>query len=402
MRIEEGIAKASSYLNYLCSVKPNRRTGSRGNRKATGYFANIVSSFGYEVDTFPFDCLDYTHGPPELSRGQDSYEIFVSPYALASDIEAELVSVSSVDELAGADCEGKILLMRGPICAEQLMPKNFVFYNPEHHQALIALLERRNPAGIITATSRNPDQVGALYPFPLIVDGDFHIPVVHCRDSVGEALASFRGESFRLKLDARRIPSRASNVIAALNRGAAKKIVFTAHIDAYEDSPGASDNGSGTVVLMLLAEMLSEYQGEKCIEIAALNGEDHYSAAGQMDYLERYSDELADVLLVVNIDDVGHKDGRSAFSFYGCSEQQESKMERLFRPFDGLLRGEPWYNGDHMIFVQKGIPALAFTAENIAELMRTVTHTGSDTPDIVDCHKLVQVAASLDSLARAL
>ena len=77
-------------------------------------------------------------------------------------------------------------------------------------------------------------------------------------------------------------------------------------------------------------------------------------------------------------------------------------MERLFRPFDGLLRGEPWYNGDHMIFVQKGIPALAFTAENIAELMRTVTHTGSDTPDIVDCHKLVQVAASLDSLARAL
>ena len=49
--------------------------------------------------------------------------------------------------------------MREAISAEQLMPKNFVFYNPEHHQKTIALLESRKPAGIITATKRNPEQV---------------------------------------------------------------------------------------------------------------------------------------------------------------------------------------------------------------------------------------------------
>ncbi len=31
--------------------------------------------------------------------------------------------------------------------------------------------------------------------------------------------------------------------------------MFTAHIDAFEDSPGACDNGGGTVVLLLLAEL---------------------------------------------------------------------------------------------------------------------------------------------------
>ena len=36
------------------------------------------------------------------------------------------------------------------------------------------------------------------------------------------------------------------NVIARLNPQADKKVVFSAHIDAYEDTPGASDNASGT------------------------------------------------------------------------------------------------------------------------------------------------------------
>jgi hypothetical protein len=35
------------------------------------------------------------------------------------------------------------------------------------------------------------------------------------------------------------------------------------------------------------------------------------------------------------------------------------------------------------------------------ELMRTVTHTASDTPDIIDYHKLVEVAESLDALVRS-
>jgi len=64
-------------------------------------------------------------------------------------------------------------LLKGAICAEQLMPKNFVFYNPDHHKRIYALLEKKKPAGIIAATEKKPEMVGALYPFPLIVDGDF-------------------------------------------------------------------------------------------------------------------------------------------------------------------------------------------------------------------------------------
>jgi aminopeptidase YwaD len=402
MNPDDYASKANDYLQKLCNVKPNRRTGSRGNRAATGFFLDTIRDFEYQYDGKIFECLDYTVGESRLSQADKSFEVYPSPYSEGCDLNVELVVVSSVKELENTRCDGQILLMQGEICAEQLMPKNFVFYNPEHHQQIIALLEERAPVGIITATVKNPDQVGALYPYPLIVDGDFDIPSLYCTELVGEQIAGRQGEEFNMRIEAERSMALGCNVIGRLNPKAAKKVVFTAHIDAYEDTPGASDNASGTVVLLLLAEMLADYQGELGIEIAALNGEDHYSAAGQMDYLKRYGETFEQILLAVNIDDVGYHEGRSAFSFYECPGQLEKRVEAVFSEYDGLMRGEPWYNGDHMIFVQNGVPSAAFTSECMPELMRTVTHTVKDTPDIIDTHKLIEVAEALNELARAL
>jgi aminopeptidase YwaD len=392
------VDKASTYLSTLCGVKPNRRTGSAGNREATEFFASSILQFGYEVDKTPFQCLDYVYGKSSLATDGNSFEINISPYSLGSDISADLITVSTIEELKSTKCKGKILLISGALCEEQLMPKNFVFYNPQHHQELYALLEDKGPAGIITATMHKPEQIGALYPFPLIVDGDFNIPNVFCTDIVGFEIAEKAGEFFELKIESSRIASIANNVIAHKNPRGGKKIVLTAHIDAYEDTPGASDNASGVVVLMLIAEMLADYQGNRCIEIAALNGEDHYSAGGQMDYLNRYGEEFKDILLAVNVDDVGFMKGKSAFSFYDCSPELQIDAKSCFNDFTGLVEGEQWFNGDHMIFVQNGVSSLAFTAEKMPELMATVTHTSLDTPEIIDPSKLVELALALSRL----
>jgi aminopeptidase YwaD len=379
------------------------------------------------LDTTPFDCLDYRCGPPTLLSAEKPFEIFTSPYSLGCDVSSELISVSSVQEIEDLKCEDKILLMRGEVCKEQLMPKNFVFYNPDHHKKLVALLEEKSPAAIITATTRNPDQVGALYPYPLIVDGDFNIPNAYCTDKVGAQLHHKRDQIFRLSIDTERIMATANNVIArknpeaknpeaknpeaknpkaknpkAKNPEAAHKICVTAHIDAYENSPGASDNASGIVVLMLLAEMLSDFRGKSSLEIAAFNGEDHYSAGGQMDYLHRYGNELDRIRLVINVDDVGYVQGKSAYSTYSCPPHIQLKAQSVLGEFENIIQGEQWFNGDHMIFVQKSVPAIAFTAELISELMATITHTHLDTPDVVDPEKIVEVSSALARLIRQL
>ena len=391
-------AKAAFYLQTLCEVKPNRRTESAGNSEATEFFATIVGGFGYDMDTRPFDCLDYIAGPSTLNSGESDFQVYTSPYSRGCSITGELVAVSSLEDLESSQCQGKILLMYGTIGDEQLMPKNFVFYNPEHHQQLIALIEKKGPAAIITATKRNPEMVGALYPFPLIVDGDFNIPIAYCTDLEGGRILERSDSPFECVIQSQRLNSSASNIIARKNLGAPSKIVVTAHIDSYEDSPGASDNASGTVVLMLLAEMFKTSQGEQGLEIAAFNGEDHYSAGGQMDYLERYGNEFSKIQVVINVDDVGYIRGRSAYSTYDLPFGLSKKVHETFDGFEDLVEGEPWFNGDHMIFVQNGVPAIAFTAELMPELMASITHTMADTPENIDPRKLVEVARVLERL----
>ena len=83
---------------------------------------------------------------------------------------------------------------------------------------------------------------------------------------------------------------------------------------------------------------------------------------------------------------------------YGCPHEIEEVVKVVLGDRDGLVSGESWYSGDHMIFVQQGVPALAFTAELMPELMATVTHTLEDKPELVDPKKLVQLAQALRDL----
>jgi aminopeptidase YwaD len=398
--IETECDRAQAYLSILCNSSPHRRTGSPGNRVATKFFAARVRELGYEIDTTPFDCLDWESGRISLTSNGETYRIYTSPYSPGANLSAPVVTVTTIGELEVCDCRGKILLLKGEIAAEQLMPKNFFFYNPDHHKLIYALLEQKRPAAVITATAMDPN-FGALYPFPMIEDGDFDIPSVYCTDFTGEAIATFNANPFRLVIEARRIPSTSSNVIARKNPGAQNKIVACAHIDAKEGTPGATDNASGVVVLLLLAEKLADYTGQLGVELVAINGEDHYSAGGEMDYLRRYGDELGNVALAINIDGAGYIEGKTAFSIYGLPPEMEASARSIFNRFAGLVDGDPWYQGDHMMFVQAGRPSLAFTSEKAMEMLSTVTHSDADTPEIVDCRKLVELAAALNSFIRA-
>jgi aminopeptidase YwaD len=116
-----------------------------------------------------------------------------------------------------------------------------------------------------------------------------------------------------------------------------------------------------------------------------------------MDYLRRYGEDLPKISVAINVDDVGYKQGKDAYSLYECPDEIERRAQNIFGKYNGIIAGEPWYQGDHMIFVQHNKPAIAFTSEKVAELMAAITHTPKDTPDMVDCGKLVEVAQVLQS-----
>ena len=394
--------RAQAHINYLCSVRPNRRTGSAGNRKAGAYLAEQFQELGYEIDQTPFITLDYQTAGAFLSGHPGEAVIHTSPYSPGCNATAELLGVNTLSELEEADAAGKILLLRGELCAEQLMPKNFVFYNPEHHQRLIALLEEKRPAALITATGQSPEAAGALSPFPLFVDGDFGIPSAYCTESTGKLLADHLGQQVRIQIQSKRLPTQASNVLAVCRGTSSRKISLMAHFDTYEDTPGAIDNASGVTILLLAADMLAGYQPQLGLEFIAFNGEDHYSAGGQMDYLSRYGKDLPQIELAVNVDGAAYREGKSAYSFYGCSPERMQSVRSVFQGFPSLVEGEAWYSGDHMVFVQQQVPCLAITSDQMPDLMTTVIHTGNDRPELVSAGQLVEAASALDQLVRAL
>jgi len=298
-----------SHLMMLCEEIRDRSVGSEGNRRATGFLEQELRSLGWQTEASELDVVDWEDGGATLRVVDESLSVLASPYSLGCAVDAQLASASSVEELEQQDLSGKILLLHGDIAEEQLMPKNFVFYNPEEHRRIITLLEQRQPAAIVSATGRNAALAGGVYPFPLIEDGDFDIPSVYTTEEEGRRLLAFVGERATLRSMSTRIPAKAYNVVARKGTDVGRRIVISAHIDAKKGTPGATDNATGVVTLLLLAELLRDYEGDRLLEIAAFNGEDYYLVPGQMDYLNKNQGRFDTIVLNINIDGAGYKEG---------------------------------------------------------------------------------------------
>jgi aminopeptidase YwaD len=308
---------------------------------------------------------------------------------------APLIEASTLDDLIVKDLSQKIVLIHGELAREQLMPKNFPFYNPEMHKKIYQLLEEKSPVAIIAATSRNPELAGGMYPFPLIEDGDFDIPSVYMTDVEGDRLLKFADQKINLNFQSFRLPSKACNIVARKGSDLSRRIVLCAHIDSKKGTPGALDNATGIVTLLALAEKLKEYQGEICVEIVALNGEDYYSAGGQKLYLELNSGKMDTILLAINLDVAGYYKSKTMYSLYDLPDHKATRFKQIFSEQFGFVEGPQWHQSDHMIFVQQGRPAVAITSENFTELSTHTTHTPKDQPELVDCLELKKIAGAL-------
>lgn len=402
--MEPLIQKSQNYLHAFCVEITDRSVGTDGNRAATSYFEKIASSMGWHIETQDFDAIDWIDGGASLCCGEVSFQVYVSPYSMGCDVDGQLISASNLEELEKVDLTGRLLLLHGEIAKEQLMPKNFVFYNPQEHQWIISVLENGAPLAIVSATGRNASLAGGVYPFPLIEDGDFDIPSVYMTDDEGNRLLPYEGKTVLLRSISNRVPGKGCNMIARKGRQSAKSIVVTAHIDSKKGTPGAIDNASGVVVLLLLAELLRDYDGDRQVELVALNGEDYYAVPGQMLYVNRNQERFQEILLNINIDGAGYKEGKSAFSFYGLPEEIEESIKHVIDQWDGVIEGTPWVQGDHSIFIQYGCPAVAVSSQWFTEHIdsQDITHTSKDNIDIVDCGKLVEIAQALNQFIRNL
>jgi aminopeptidase YwaD len=87
---------------------------------------------------------------------------------------------------------------------------------------------------------------------------------------------------------------------------------------------------------------------------------------------------------------------------YDCPEEIAASIRKVFSALEDSVEGEQWYQSDHSIFIQQQVPALALTSDRFVELSTYVTHTPEDSPEIVDCTRVANVALTLRDLVRDL
>jgi aminopeptidase YwaD len=368
---------------------------------ATDLAAAELTRAGFDVARPSFACIAWTDGGARLYAGGEAYPVFVSPFSPACEAEARLVVASSLEELEGLDAAGRILLVRGELTREQLLPKSFPFYKSESHQHLIATLEGKAPLAIIAATGRDPSLAGGLSPFPLIEDGDVLVPSVYMTEADGDRLAGAVGEPVRLSIRSERSDSHGCNVVGRKGSGD-RLLSLLAHIDSKPGSPGALDNASGVVTLLLVADLLRGTSPRSTVEIVLVNGEDYYSNPGEVRFLEDVADRWGDVVLGINLDGVGFDGEPTEYSLYQCPEGVAESVRERFRNMDGALEGLPWFQGDHALFVQQGVPALAVTSGSTRRQVMDVVHTAEDQPGLISCERIVGLAHTLAGLVQDL
>ena len=315
------IKKCKEYLKTLCVDISERCVGSNGNRQATYFFEKELLLRDWETEMVEFEAIDWVENGATLKSDEENFNVLVSPYSLGFRGEGELIPASTIEELSKINAKNKIIFLFGEIAREQLMPKNFVFYNPEEHQKIISILENSGAKAIVSATGRNVALAGGVYPFPLIEDGDFDIPSVYMTEEEGLKLIPKIGKIVFLDSLSKRIPGRGYNVIGKKGNNNSLKIVVTAHIDAKKGTPGAIDNATGVIVLLLLSDLLKDYNGNRLIEIIAFNGEDYYAVPGQINYISTNKNNFNKILLNINIDGAGYKEGLSAFSLFNLPDE---------------------------------------------------------------------------------
>ncbi|MHB1132049.1 MAG: M28 family metallopeptidase [Chloroflexota bacterium] len=384
------VARLASHLRQVCVSVGPRPGGSPANAAAADYIAGVFQASGLAVERQEFACPAWEEVDTCLSVQGLVLPAVANRYSPSCNVAAPGVLLGTMSELEVADLEGKVGVLWGELAADPLSPKSW-FLISEREQRLIALLEEKRPAALITIQPR----LGELE--RLINDPDFHIPSVTVPARAGLALLRARQLTVRLSIASRRAPGSTWNVIGRRAGSGNRRVALCAHYDTAADTPGALDNGGGVATLLALAETLGPARGELGLECIAFGNEDSVPE-GTAPYMDAYADTLGDVLALFNFDGVGHALDVNTVALMAHSPALQALAEEIEARHPWVVWTEPWPESNHSAFAWRGVPSLAFTSR----AARYLAHLRADSIEWASPRRLAALAAFVADVVEGL
>ena len=228
------------------------------------------------------------------------------------------------------------------------------------------------------------------------------IPGVNINAKQAIELISSDAKTAKIVLRQNEYKGSSRNVILDMPGETDKVIVFTAHYDSTSLSQGAYDNMSGSVGLLALAEYFAKAP-HRCSLRFIWCGSEERGLLGSKAYTAAHEDELANVVLNINLDMIGCIMGK----FIACCTAENKLVSYI--EYLGSERGfgirsyQDVYSSDSTPFADKGIPAVSFA--RLAPPNTATIHNSYDTAKVMKAEHMVKdiefITAFADRMANA-
>lgn len=364
----------------LCREIGQRILGTENDRLATEYIESHFLKCGLETSSQIFDCPSWDHRSTTIYNSC-GYKIIppeggACMFSLPCDVTGEIVNLTTVDELINTNIRGKICVISGELKDAPIRMDR----NP-----LLLLLEEKSPLVVIIV-----DSLEHGYMTKHIRDPHFQIPVCCISASSGARILE-DGGIVTVKIDAKRFKSTSRNIFASNTNieSDTKKIRIIAHHDT-SDTTGATDNASGTSIILEVAEAIKDIKLNIPIEFIAFGGEE-YAGLGATEYENKFSNRIDNTSFVINIDAVGGCNCEPRIYLGKGYEELNNvvlRHSKLVGNYHNVIFGDIPLMSDHRIFCKKNIPTVLINHKGIVN----ICDTSLDNRRIVSLERLENVA----------
>jgi acetylornithine deacetylase/succinyl-diaminopimelate desuccinylase-like protein len=366
-----------------------RLLGSPGEKRAQEFLADRLRSWGLAVSFQKFPVQTYLRGDARaaVTVNRDTINLTCEAFAFAPATSAPL-GLDLVD--AGLGDPGDVERLKGDLegCAAYCRPddemrsrrharlteagaKACVFGSHLDHDGCIISMVRKTKAPSVPAIGLNHEATVLL------------------------ESAMARGDArVTLEVSGETVPSASGNLVAVVpGRSDLPQIVVGGHLDTFDISEGALDNGAGVALICELARLFALIPAPlRTVRFVLFTGEE-VSCTGSRRYVEDYVKDPKSVGLFFNVDMPveGGVPGILTSGWKTGNGYWKSLADELGHPFP-VAEVPPRYS-DHAPFAALGVPCLWTRAFRTG--MRgpaAIEHTSLDTADKVDMLELKEAA----------
>ena len=377
-RIKEEVdanSKAYTSLEKACATIGHRLTGSAHGKKAEEFAFKLFKEYGFrdvkyqgfQVEAWARDTVTLSVAPP---KSDDFREIPVVSLALTP-VEANIQgTIVDVGNGLDANFEEKKELVKGKVVLANIGLLNA----PEgtrnlHRSEKTALAIQYGAIGVIFV---NTVKGQVLLTGTASVTGNLiSIPAVcislESGTEIRKWLVDQPGLLGMIEMHNVSQPIKARNVVATLKGDNRKfkheKIIIGGHLDSWDLSSGAIDNGIGSFSILDIARTFKALglKSKRTIEFVAFMGEEE-GLLGSKAYIERAkrTGELEDIVYMINLDmtnNVSGFNGGGRQEMMGLLKEIGDKIKSIDGDFKNQLANSAGLHSDHQSFLLEGIPA---------------------------------------------